>query len=214
MAVDRITIGPPPALDRDRLVRRAKNLAWLGLGWHLVEAAIAIGAGVVAGSVALIGFGAGSLVETIAAVVLVWRFADARSISESAELRAQKLIGASFYLIALYVAVDAVRTLVAGHHPDVSYLGIALAAITAVTMPPLASAKARVAVELDSSATASEGRQNMLCAYLSVALLVGLGANAAFGAWWLDPMTALVIVGVAVKEGREAWRGDGCDCCA
>jgi divalent metal cation (Fe/Co/Zn/Cd) transporter len=178
-----------------------------------VEAAVAIGAGIIAGSVALIGFGADSIVETIAAVVLVWRFAASRSLSEEAERRAQRLIGASFFLIAAYVAVDASRTLVAGDHPDPSWVGIALAAVTVVIMPPLARAKARVGQKLHSAATTSEGRQNMLCAYLSVALLVGLGANALFGLWWLDPVVAFAIVGVAVKEGRAAWRGDCCDAC-
>jgi divalent metal cation (Fe/Co/Zn/Cd) transporter len=201
------------AFERGPLVRRAKSLAWLGLAWHLIEAAVAIGAGIVAGSVALIGFGADSIVETIAAIVLVWRFAESRSLSEDAEGRAQKLIGASFYLIAAYVAVDAARMLIAGDHPEPSWVGIALAAVTVVTMPPLARAKARVGHKLHSAATTSEGRQNMLCAYLAVALLAGLGANALFGLWWLDPVAAFVIVGVAVKEGREAWRGDGCETC-
>jgi divalent metal cation (Fe/Co/Zn/Cd) transporter len=202
-----------PAFERGALVRKAKSLAWLGLAWHLIEAAVAIAAGIVAGSVALIGFGADSIVEAIAAIVLVWRFAGARSLSEEAERRAQKLIGASFYLIAAYVAVDATRTLVAGDHPEVSWVGIVLAAITVATMPPLARAKARVGHKLHSAATTSEGRQNMLCAYLAVALLAGLGANALFGLWWLDPVAAFVIVGVAVKEGMEAWRGEGCDAC-
>jgi divalent metal cation (Fe/Co/Zn/Cd) transporter len=130
--------------------------------------------------------------------------------SEVAELRAQKLIGLSFYAIAAYVGFEAVRTLIVGHHPDVSYVGIALSITTLATMPPLAIAKARVGERLGSSATKSEGRQNMLCAYLSGALLIGLGANAVAGWWWADPVTALVIAGVAVNEGREAWRGESC----
>jgi divalent metal cation (Fe/Co/Zn/Cd) transporter len=120
------------------------------------------------------------------------------------------LIGVSFYVLAVYIAVEAVRTLAGGHHPDVSYVGIGLAAVTLVTMPPLALAKARVGERLGSSATKSEGRQNMVCAYLSAALLVGLGANAVAGWWWADPVTAFVIAAVAVREGREAWRGDAC----
>jgi divalent metal cation (Fe/Co/Zn/Cd) transporter len=215
VALDEVTAHAPLSdAERGPLVRRAKSLAWLGLGWHVVEAAVAIGAGAVAGSVALIGFGADSIVESIAALVLVWRFAEARSLSEDAERRAQKVIGASFYLIAAYVAVDATRTLVDGARPDPSWIGIGLAAITVVTMPPLARAKARVGAKLHSAATTSEGRQNLLCAYLAVALLVGLGANALFELWWLDPVAAYVVVAVAVKEGAEAWRGDGCDACA
>jgi divalent metal cation (Fe/Co/Zn/Cd) transporter len=203
----------PQADDRAANVRRAKLLAWLGIGWHAVEAAVAIGAGVVAGSIALVGFGADSLIESVAGFVLLWRFAGARAGSEHAERRAQKLIGASFYVLAAYVAVEAVRNLITAAHPEVSYVGIGLSIVTLLTMPPLAIAKARVGDKLGSSATKSEGRQNMVCAYLSAALLVGLSANALFGAWWADPLTALLIAGVAVKEGRDAWRGDACSCC-
>jgi divalent metal cation (Fe/Co/Zn/Cd) transporter len=208
---------PPAAADtaRPRLVRRARLLAWLGLGWHFVEAAVAIGAGVVAGSIALVGFGADSLIEAVAGIIVLWRFAASRVGSEAAERRAQKLIAVSFYVLAAYVGIEAARTFLGSGHPDVSWVGIGLSAVTLVTMPPLAIAKARVGEALGSSATKSEGRQNMLCAYLSAALLVGLGANAAFGWWWADPLTALVIAAVAVNEGREAWRGQSCcACCA
>ncbi len=201
---------PSRASERNRLVRRAKLLAWVGVGWHGVEAAVAVGAGLAASSIALIGFGADSLIESVAGFVLLWRFAASRAFSEDAERRAQKLIGLSFYLIAAYVGFEAVRTLLAAEQPDASWLGIGLSVVTLLTMPPLAIAKARIGDELGSSATKSEGRQNMLCAYLSVALLVGLGANALFGLWWADPVTALLISGVAVKEGRESWRGESC----
>jgi divalent metal cation (Fe/Co/Zn/Cd) transporter len=176
---------------------------------------VAIAAGIAASSIALIGFGADSLVESLAGVVVLWRFTETRAQSERAEERAQRLIGLSFWLIAVYVGVEAIRSLVGTNEPAVSYVGIGLAAVTLVTMPPLAAAKTRVAHQLGSAATRSEGRQNLLCAYLSAALLVGLGANAAFGWWWADPVTALLIAGVAVNEGREAWRGEGCadDCC-
>ena len=140
----------------------------------------------------------------------MWRFAGVRASSEAAELRAQKLIGLSFYVIAAYVGFEAVRTLVAGDHPEVSYVGIVLSIATLTTMPPLAIAKARVGEQLGSSATKSEGRQNMLSAYLSGALLVGLSANAVAGWWWADPVAALVIAAVAANEGREAWRGESC----
>jgi len=202
--------APAGPSERDRLVQRARLLAWLGIGWHGIEATIAIAAGVVAGSIALVGFGADSLVESVAGLVLIWRFAGGRAGSEAAERRAQRLIGASFYLIAAYVGVEAVRSLVVGDRPDVSWVGIGLSAVTLATMPPLAIAKARLGERLGSSATKSEGRQNMLCAYLSAALLVGLGGNALLGLWWLDPGVALVIAAVAVNEGREAWRGDSC----
>jgi divalent metal cation (Fe/Co/Zn/Cd) transporter len=201
---------PQKSSERVRLVSRAKQLAWLGVGWHGVEAAIAIGAGLVAGSIALVGFGADSLIESFAGFILLWRFAASRATSEDAERRAQKLIAISFYAIAAYVGFEAVRSLLTGDRPEASWVGIGLAAITLVTMPPLAIAKGRIGEKLGSSATKSEGQQNMLCAYLSAALLVGLGANALFGLWWADPVTALVIAGVAVNEGRESWRGDSC----
>jgi divalent metal cation (Fe/Co/Zn/Cd) transporter len=201
---------PSRSGERQKLVRRAKLLAWAGVGWHGVEAAIAVGAGLAASSIALIGFGADSLIESAAGIILLWRFAAARASSEDAERRAQKLIAVSFYVIAAYVGFEAVRSLLAGERPDASWVGIGLAAITLVTMPPLAIAKARIGERLGSSATKSEGQQNMLCAYLSAALLVGLGANALFGLWWADPVTALLIAGVAVREGRESWRGESC----
>jgi divalent metal cation (Fe/Co/Zn/Cd) transporter len=205
----------PPASERAALVRRARALAWLGVGWHAIEAAIAILAGLAASSIALIGFGADSVVESAAGFILLWRFAGTRAASDDAERRAQRLIAVTFYVIAAYVAVEAIRSLLGGHEPQASWVGIGLAAFTAATMPPLATAKARVAARLNSSATRSEGRQNMLCAYLSLGLLVGLGANALLGWWWADPVTALAIAGVALREGRDAWRGEdsGCACC-
>jgi len=198
--------------ERARWVRRARLLAWLGVGWHGVEATVAVGAGIAAGSIALVGFGADSVVEALAGFIVIWRFAAVRAASEDAERerRAQQLIAASFFLIAAYVGVEAVRNLLGQEIPAASWVGIGLAAVTTVTMPLLANAKARVGNHLGSSATKSEGRQNMLCAYLSVALLVGLGANAILGWWWADPLTALAIAGVAVKEGWESWRGDAC----
>ena len=200
---------PPPA----RLVRRARQLAWLGLGWHFVEAAIAIGAGIAAGSIALIGFGADSLIEAFAGFVIIWLIQGGRASSPHAERRAQQLVAVSFVVLAAYVGVDAARDLAGGHHPDVSWVGIGLSVVTLLTMPPLAAAKRRVGVQLGSSAMASESRQTMLCAYLSAGLLVGLVANAAAGWWWADPLVALAIGGVALREARDAWRGESCGCC-
>src|SRR4051812_2464005 len=146
--------------------------------------------------------------RVVCRVCTAWRFGGGRASSDVAERRAQRLIGASFFVIGAYVAIEAIRALLTGSHPEVSYVGIGLAAVTVVLMPPLAAAKARVGEKLGSSATKSEGRQNLLCAYLSVALLVGLGANALFGIWWADPLAALLIAGVAANEGREAWAGN------
>jgi divalent metal cation (Fe/Co/Zn/Cd) transporter len=192
------------------LIRRAQTLAWMGNAWHIVEFAIAVAAGIAAGSIALIGFGADSLVEGIAGFVLVWRLGR----GERAERRAQQLIAGSFFVLAAYIAVESVRMLAGGDHPETSWIGIALAAFTAVTMPLLARAKRRVGNAIASSATVNEAAQTQLCAYMSVALLAGLGANAALGWWWADPVAALVIAGIAVQEGVRGWRGDACcDAC-
>jgi divalent metal cation (Fe/Co/Zn/Cd) transporter len=195
-------------------VQRARLLAWSGIAWHFVEFMIAVGAGLAASSVALIGFGADSLIESFAGFVVIWRFAGGRSESESAERRAQRAIAVSFFVLAAYIVVEAGRSLVGGEQPDASWVGIGLAAVTAPTMPILARMKRRVGERIGSSATVSEGEQNMICAYLSVALLIGLGANALFGWWWADPLTGLVIAGVAVREGIDGWRGQAsCACC-
>ncbi|MDX6553304.1 MAG: hypothetical protein QOH74_1792, partial [Gaiellales bacterium] len=205
-----VHISPRPTVDRSRLVQRAKLLAWGGVGWHFIEFAIAIAAGIAAGSIALIGFGVDSLIESIAGFILIWRFADRRSQSASAERRAQQLIGVSFLVLAMYVGFEAIRSLATGEHPEASWIGIGLAAVTAPTMPMLARMKRRVGEQLGSSATVSEGAQNMLCAYLSIALLIGLGANALLDWWWADPTTALGIAAVALREARQSWRGEAC----
>jgi len=216
MSADAVSVETPAPLapltpnERATWVRRAQLLAGFGVGWHAVEATVAVFAGILAGSIALVGFGADSVVEALAGFIVLWRFAAVRASSEQAERRAQQLIAVSFFLIAAYVGVEAIRNLMGGEIPRASWLGIGLAAVTTVTMPLLARAKARVGDRLGSSATKSEGQQNMLCAYLSIALLVGLGANALLGWWWAEPLTALAIAGVAVKEGWETWKGDPC----
>jgi divalent metal cation (Fe/Co/Zn/Cd) transporter len=199
--------------ERKRLQRRARLLAWGGNGWHLVEFGIAIGAGIAAGSIALVGFGADSLIEGLSGLVIVWLFTGSRRSSADAERQAQQLVAASYFVLAGYVGVESVRTLVDGHHPGTSWVGIGLALFTAPTMPLLARAKRKVGRTLNSSATVSEASQNMLCAYLSIALLVGLGANALAGWWWADPAAALLIAAVAAREGRESWKGESCECC-
>ena len=200
--------------ERGRRERQARLLAWSGNAWHLIEFGIAVGAGIAAGSIALIGFGADSLIEGLSGLVIVWLFTGSRGSSEAAERRAQQLVATSYFVLAAYVGIESVRTLVGGQHPDASWIGIGLAAFTAPTMPVLARTKRRVGQTLQSSATVSEASQNMICAYLSVALLIGLGANALFGWWWADPGAALVIAAVAVRGGRQSWRGEICcaDC--
>ena len=200
----------PGSPDYLRLARRAKWLSWVSLAYMAVEGLVAVVAGIVAGSIALIGFGIDSAIEGFASVVIVWRFTGSRTLSHAAERRAQKLVAAQFFILAPYVAVEATRALVNGSHAEESMVGIALAASSVVVMPWLGRTKQRIGSRIGSSATASEGKQNLLCAYLAAALLVGLVGNALFGAWWLDPVVALLIACVAVQEGREAWRGDAC----
>jgi divalent metal cation (Fe/Co/Zn/Cd) transporter len=217
-----------PAGERDRLVRRAKALSWLSLAWMTVEGAVAITAALIAGSVALLGFGLDSVIEVLASVIVIWRFTGDRRLSDHAEQRAQRLVAISFLLLAPYVAQDAVRTLLAGDHPSISWVGIGVSISSLILMPLLGRAKQSIGFQLGSGATAGEGAQNLLCAYLAAGVLTGLILNAALGWWWADPVIALGIAGLAVKEGRETWRGEGCcapspsgasptcdaDCCA
>lgn len=204
---------PAAAITRGRyeqLAGRVKLLSWLSLAWMTVEGAVAIVAGIVAGSIALVGFGLDSAIEGFASVIIIWRFTGRRVFSHGAEQRAQKLVAVQFFLLAPYVGYESIKGLIAGEHPDVSWVGIGLAIGSVILMPMLGIAKQRLADRLGSAATAGEGRQNMLCAYLAGALLVGLLGNALVGAWWLDPAVGLLIAGVAVKEGVDAWRGEGC----
>jgi divalent metal cation (Fe/Co/Zn/Cd) transporter len=213
-----LPLAPPAAAQaprlseahRRRLAARVRLLSWVSLGYMALEGGIAILAGVLAGSIALIGFGLDSAIEGFASAIIVWRFTGHRIFSEAAETRAQKLVAIQFFLLAPYVGFESVRALALGEHAEVSWLGIALAASSVVAMPYLGMAKQRLAEQLGSPATKGEGRQNMLCAYLAGALLLGLLGNALVGAWWLDPGVGLLIAALAVKEGREAWRGEGC----
>ena len=196
--------------ERERLAGRVRALSWVSLGYMVVEGSVAILAGVLAGSVALIGFGIDSAIEGFASGIIVWRFTGHRIFSDAAETRAQKLVAIQFFLLAPYVGYESMMALVHDERPDISWLGIALSSSSLLVMPYLGIAKQRLADQLGSAATKGEGRQNMLCAYLAGALLVGLLGNLLFGAWWLDPVVGLLIAGLAVKEGREAWRGEGC----
>ena len=200
--------------ERDRLIGWAKALSWASLGWMLVEGAVAIAAAVVAGSVALLGFGIDSAIESLASVIVIWRFTGRRRVSETSERRAQQLVAASFFLLAPYIAQDAVRTLVAGEHPATSWVGIALVISSIVVMPLLGRTKQRIGARLGSGATAGEGTQNLLCAYMAAGVLVGLLANTALGLWWLDPVLALAIAALAIHEGIQTWQGNGCNCAA
>ena len=210
-----VTLAPQVSTpDRARLERQARLLAWGGIGYHFIEFAVALVAGIAAGSIALIGFGADSFIEALAGFVVLWLFTGRRIGSETAERRAQQIIAGSFFVLAAYVGVESIRGLVGGHEPDPSWLGIGLAVFTIPTMPLLAHFKRRIGNKLHSVATVKEASQTQLCAYLAVALLIGLLANAVLGWWWADPAAALVIAGVATREGVQSWRGEGCcDAC-
>lgn len=202
--------GPVTPVRYRQLARRARLLSWLSLGVMSVEGLVAIVAGLIAGSIALVGFGLDSAIEGAASVIIIWRFTGARTLSPEAEARAQKLVALQFFVLAPYVAFESVRALATGQRPAVSVAGMVLAVFSVVTMPLLGVAKQRIADEIGSAATKGEGRQNVLCAYLAGALLLGLAGNAVAGAWWLDPVVGLLIAAVAVREGLEAWRGEGC----
>jgi divalent metal cation (Fe/Co/Zn/Cd) transporter len=196
-----------------RLANRAKLLSWLSLAWLTIEGTVAIVAGVMAGSVALIAFGLDSAIEGLASVVIIWRFSGSRLFSERAEQRALRLVAIQFFILAPFITYESLETLLGSGHIETSYLGIGLTLATLAICQPLGAAKRRIGAKLGSGATVGEGTQNLLCGYLAIAVLVGLLANALFGAWWLDPIIALGIAGVAVQEGRKSWRGEAA-CCA
>ncbi len=190
--------------------QRVRLLSWLSLAWMTAEGVVGVLAGIGASSVALVGWGVGSAIEGAAAVIVIWRFSGSRLYSPSAERRAARAVGVSLFLLAGYIAVQAVRSLAAGEHPSTSLLGIAVTASSIVVMPALGIAKRRLGARLGSGATRGEGAQNLLCAAQGAAVLIALAANAAVGAWWLDGAAALVLAGVAADEGHDAWRGSGC----
>lgn len=196
--------------DWVRAARWARRLSWLSLGYMAIEGVVAIAAAVWANSVALLGFGLDSVIEGLASVIVIWRFTGSRMFSETAERRAQRVVAVTFFVLAPYIAVDAVRALLTDSRPATSLLGIGLSIASLGVMPLLGLAKRRLGRRLESGATAGEGTQNLLCASLAAAVLVGLLGNAVVGWWWLDPLAALLIAVIALKEGREAWRGDEC----
>lgn len=188
--------------DRAVLFRRGLRLEYLTIAWNVVEAVVAVGAGIAAGSIALIGFGLDSLIEVFAATVVVWELRDHHG---EREARALKLIAWSFFVLAAYVTVEAVWDLTGADEAATSVVGIALAAVSLAVMPALAVGKLRVGRALPSRVLVADSAETLLCAWLSAVLLVGLGVNAAVGWWWADPIAALGIAALAVREGREAW---------
>jgi divalent metal cation (Fe/Co/Zn/Cd) transporter len=196
------------AEDRVRLGRRAQLLAGASVTYNVVEAVVAIAAGAVAGSVALVGFGLDSLVEVSSGLVILWQFR--HRLPETRERRALRLIGVSFFALAAYVTVESLGALFGDARPDASPIGIALAATSLAVMPFLSWAQRRTGRALASGSVVADSKQTLLCTYLSAVLLVGLVLNASLGWSWADPLAGLVIAAVALKEGVEAWRGDYC----
>lgn len=195
-----------------RAAKRARQLSWLSLAWMSTEGVLGVVTGLRAGSIALTAFGIQSFIEGLASLVIVWLFTGSRLGSANAEGRAQKVVAIQFFLLVPFVAYEAISKLVTGEQADTSYLGITLVATSVIGMPLLGAAKRCLADTLSSVATRGEGTQNLLCAYLAGAVLLGLLGNTLFGWWWLDPIAALVIAAVSIREGRESWRGEGCSC--
>lgn len=202
--------SPPAREEWLRAARQARLLSWVSLAWMGTEGIVGIATGVVAGSIALTGFGINAFIEGFASVVIVWRFTGSRMHSEKAEARAHRIVAVQFFILAPYVTYEAISKLVNGNHPDTSWLGIALVTTSAIGMPLLGRAKQRLAHQLGSGATHGEGTQNVLCGYLALAVLAGLLGNTLLGWWWLDPIAALAIAALAIREGVLSWRGESC----
>ena len=205
MSTHEATLAPD---ERGRLGRRARLLAATSVSYNLVEAVVAIAAGVVSGSIALIGFGLDSVIEVSSGLVILWQFRHA--LPQSRERQAQRLISVSFLALAAYVGVESVRALATQDQPDSSAVGIGLALASLAVMPLLSRAQRRTGRALHSSAVVADGTQTALCAWISLAVLVALVLNAWLGWWWADPLAGLVIAAIAAREGRQTWRGDSC----
>lgn len=190
--------------------RRGRRLAYLTIGWNSLEGLIAVSSGILAGSIALVGFGFDSVIEVSSGAIILWRLAS----GEHREKLALRLVGFSFLALCVYIAFDAVKSLVYREPPETSYVGIGIAALSLVVMPILAGAKRKVAASLNSRAVLADSRQTDLCAYLSAILLGGLILNAIFGWWWADPVAALIMVPIIANEGISALRGETCDDCS
>lgn len=195
-------------VDRAVLGRRARLLAMASVGYNVVEGIIAISAGIAAGSVALVGFGLDSAVEVSSGLIILWQFS--HRVPESRERQALRLLAWSFFALAGYVGFESVRALVTGADADRSRVGIGLAIASLVIMPFISYAQRRTGRALGSNAVYADGTQTLLCTYLSAVLLAGLVLNATLGWSWADPVAGLVVAAVAIREGLEAWRGEGC----
>jgi divalent metal cation (Fe/Co/Zn/Cd) transporter len=203
------------ATSRSAAIHRGIRLEYLTVAWNFLEGLISLIAGVIAGSIALVGFGVDSWIETSSGAVLLWRFHAERrgENAEALEKQAIRLVGVSFLLLAAYLIWDASRSLIQHEAPERSVVGIAIAILSIIVMPVLARAKRRTAKSLSSAALHADSRQNSICAYLSAILLIGLAFNAVLGWWWADPAAALIMVPIIMREGLEGLRGRTCDDC-
>jgi divalent metal cation (Fe/Co/Zn/Cd) transporter len=204
-------------VDRDanwlRAAHWARWLAWASLLWMCIEGAVGLWQGLVAGSISLIGWALGSAVESLASLIVVWRFTGSRTLSHTAERRAQYGVAISFWLIAPFIAAESVHNLVNAARPETTVIGIVLTAAALALMPLLGRAKQRLGASLNSKATTGEGAQNYLCAAQAAAVLLTLAVIAVWpGGWWLDPAVGVAIAGVAMWQGLQAWRGRDCGC--
>ncbi|HTF07933.1 MAG TPA: cation transporter [Asanoa sp.] len=200
-------LGPAPARHMT-LIRRVRLLVAATIAYNVVEAVVAITAGTLASSTALVGFGLDSVIEVSSAAAVAWQFSGTDH--ERRERTALRVIAVSFFALAGYVTVESTRALVGAERAEHSTVGLVLAAVSLLVMPALSATQRRTGRELGSASAVADSKQTLLCTYLSAVLLVGLAVNSLFGWWWADPAAALVIAAVAVKEGREAWRGDAC----
>lgn len=197
------TAAGSTGVDTERLRRRGLRLAWFIVVWDVIEGAVAVTAGLAAGSIALVGFGIDSTIEVFAASVVIWQL---RGGAHARTRTALRLIAISFFVLAAYVAFESIRDLVGQDKAGVSNIGIVLSAVATAVMVPVAIAQRRTGRALDNSVLVAQSQETWISNYLSISLLVGLGLNAAFGLWWADPVVALLVAGIALQGGLEAWR--------
>lgn len=202
--------APLSAQDRARLGRRAQLLAAASVSYNAIEAIVAISAGAIATSIALIGFGLDSIVEMASGLIILWQFR--HPIPETRERAALRAIAVSFFALAAYVTFESARSLLTGQGGETSRVGIIVAAVSLLVMPALSWAQRRTGRQLGSTTVVADSKQTLLCTYLSAVLLIGLLLNATLGWWWADPIVGLVIAALALREGRDAWRGEACTC--
>ncbi len=214
----KLTVLHPVTLvtpNREAIIASGRRLEYLTIAWNSFEAAVALASGVLAGSIALVGFGLDSVIETMSAAILLWRFRNDQDpvARERAERTARRLVGICFLLLAVYVAVESIRALWLKAQPERSLPGILIAMAAVIVMPLLGRAKRRVAAQLSSRALHADSRQADFCAYLSAILLAGLLLHSLLGWWWADPAAALIMVPIIAREGMQGLRGKGCDDC-